>query len=70
MNIDLRLDPPTYYVPGSKTHKVSSWLMHENAPKVEMPEALRRRLDKMKKEGYSMSKEPILVVEDLNSTLK
>ena len=51
LNIDLRLDPPTYYVPGSKTHKVSSWLMHENAPKVEMPEALRRRLDKMKKEG-------------------
>lgn len=51
LNIDLRLDPPTYYVPGSKTHKVSSWLMNENAPKVEMPEALRRRLDKMKKEG-------------------
>lgn len=51
LNSDLRLDPPTYYVPGSKTHKVSSWLMHENAPKVEMPEALRRRLDKMKKEG-------------------
>lgn len=51
LNIDLRLDPPTYYVPGSKTHKVSSWLMHENAQKVEMPEALRRRLDKMKKEG-------------------
>ncbi|WP_415967616.1 ABC transporter ATP-binding protein [Faecalitalea cylindroides] len=51
LNIDLRLDPPTYYVPSSKTHKVSSWLMHENAPKVEMPEALRRRLDKMKKEG-------------------
>lgn len=51
LNIDLRLDQPTYYVPGSKTHKVSSWLMHENAPKVEMPEALRRRLDKMKKEG-------------------
>lgn len=51
LNIDLRVDPPTYYVPGSKTHKVSSWLMHENAPKVEMPEALKRRLDKMKKEG-------------------
>lgn len=70
LNIDLRLDPPTYYVPGSKTHKVSSWLMHENAPKVEMPEALRRRLDKMKKEGYSMSKEPILVVEDLKQYFK
>ena len=38
-------------VPGSDTHKVASWLMHEKAPKVEMPESLRNRLDKMKKEG-------------------
>lgn len=50
LNIDLRLDPPTFYVPGSKTHKVSSWLMHENAPKVEMPKELKKRLEKMKKE--------------------
>lgn len=37
-------------VPGSKTHKVASWLMHEKAPKVSMPESLRKRLDKMKVE--------------------
>ena len=38
-------------VPGSKTHKVASWLMHEKAPKVEMPESLKKRLEKMKVEG-------------------
>lgn len=51
LNIDLRLDPPMFDVPGSSTHKVASWLMHEKAPKVTMPKALRNRLDKMKKEG-------------------
>lgn len=51
LNIDLRLDPPMFDVPGSKTHKVASWLMHEKAPKVEMPESLKRRIAKMKKEG-------------------
>lgn len=51
LNIDLRIDPPMFDVPGSDTHKVASWLMHEKAPKVEMPESLRNRLDKMKKEG-------------------
>ncbi|MDM8196804.1 ABC transporter ATP-binding protein [Massilimicrobiota timonensis] len=51
LNIDLRLDPPMFDVPGSETHKVASWLMHEKAPKVEMPESLKRRIEKMKKEG-------------------
>lgn len=51
LNIDLRLDPPMFDVPGSKTHKVASWLMHEKAPKVEMPESLKKRIAKMEKEG-------------------
>ena len=38
-------------VPGSSSHKVASWLMHENAPHVEMPAALRKRLEKMRKGG-------------------
>ncbi|WP_296879062.1 ABC transporter ATP-binding protein [Thomasclavelia sp.] len=50
LKIDLRLEPPMFDVPGSKTHKVASWLMHEKAPKVNMPESLRKRLDKMKVE--------------------
>ena len=51
LNIDLRLEPPMFKVPGSTTHKVASWLMHEKAPKVEMPTELKNRLEKMKKEG-------------------
>ncbi len=51
LNIDYRIDPPFFDVPGSSTHKVASWLMHEKAPKVEMPASLRHRLDKMKGEG-------------------
>lgn len=51
LNIDLRVDPPMFDVPGSDTHKVASWLMHEKAPKVEMPESLKNRIEKMKKEG-------------------
>lgn len=51
LNIDYRLEPPMFDVEGSDTHKVASWLMHPNAPKVDMPESLKARLDKMKKEG-------------------
>ena len=49
LNIDYRLDPPMFPVGESKTHKVASWLMHENAPKVEMPEALKQRIEGMKR---------------------
>ena len=51
LKIDLRVEPPMFDVPGSSTHKVASWLMHEKAPKVEMPESLKNRLEKMKSEG-------------------
>ncbi len=51
LNIDLRLEPPLFDVEGSDTHKVASWLMHPNAPKVEMPIELQNKLDKMKKEA-------------------
>ena len=51
LNIDLRIEPPMFKVPGSTTHKVASWLMHEKDPKVEMPVELKNRLEKMKKEG-------------------
>ncbi len=50
LNIDLRMEPPMFDVEGSNTHKVASWLMHPNAPKVEMPEALKKRIELMKQE--------------------
>ncbi|WP_249028835.1 ABC transporter ATP-binding protein [Tannockella kyphosi] len=51
LNIDYRIEPPMFNVEGSKTHQVATWLMHPNAPKVEMPKSLKLRLEKMKKEG-------------------
>lgn len=51
LNIDLRIEPPMFDVPGSTSHKVASWLMHEKAPHVEMPASLKKRIEKMKKEG-------------------
>ena len=51
LKIDFRKEPPMFDVPGSSSHKVASWLMHENAPHVEMPAALRKRLEKMRKGG-------------------
>ncbi|ONI39591.1 peptide ABC transporter ATP-binding protein [Candidatus Epulonipiscium fishelsonii] len=50
LNIDYRLEPPMFDVEGSNTHKVASWLMHPNAPKVDMPQELRKKIDKMLKE--------------------
>ena len=49
LKIDYRMEPPMFDVPGSTTHKVASWLMHKNAPKVEMPESLKQRIEAMKR---------------------
>ncbi|MCD7840717.1 MAG: ABC transporter ATP-binding protein [Erysipelotrichaceae bacterium] len=51
LNIDKRIDPPLFPVPGSDTHFCASWLMHEKAPHVDMPESLQRRIANMKKEA-------------------
>lgn len=51
LNIDFRMEPPLFDVEGSSTHKVASWLMHENAPKVDMPVMLKKKIEKMKKEA-------------------
>jgi oligopeptide transport system ATP-binding protein len=45
LNIDFEEEPPVFRI--SDTHSVASWLGHPDAPKVEMPEALRRRIEKM-----------------------
>jgi oligopeptide transport system ATP-binding protein len=44
LQIDHQLEPPPFYL--SDTHWAATWLLHPNAPKVEMPEILRRRLEK------------------------
>lgn len=49
LNIDFREFPPQFNVGGK--HRVSSWLLDERAPKVEMPKELSLRIEKMKKEA-------------------
>lgn len=48
LNIDFKKEPPMFNVGGK--HRVASWLAHENAPKIEMPSGLKRRIDKMLQE--------------------
>ena len=49
LNIDYREEPPQYDVGGQ--HRVASWLCDNKAPKVELPEQLVEKLEKMKKEA-------------------
>ena len=49
LNIDDRLMPPMFRV--TDTHYAATWLLHENAPKVEMPPELKERILRMKREA-------------------
>ncbi|MBP0968637.1 MAG: ABC transporter ATP-binding protein [Oscillospiraceae bacterium] len=49
LNIDYREEPPMYDVGGQ--HRVASWLCDPRAPKVDVPEELQVRIEKMKKEA-------------------
>ncbi|MDC3417205.1 ABC transporter ATP-binding protein [Aquibacillus salsiterrae] len=45
MKIDTEMEPPLFKV--SDTHYAATWLLHENAPKVEPPLAVKRRMEGM-----------------------
>ncbi|MGN0379128.1 MAG: ABC transporter ATP-binding protein [Butyrivibrio sp.] len=47
MEIDFEQQPPFFWV--SPTHKAATWLLHPNAPKVEPPEIVTERIERMKK---------------------
>ena len=49
LNIDNRLEPTMFKI--SDTHYAATWLLHENAPKIEMPAELKQRIDRMLKEA-------------------
>ncbi len=51
MNIDFKEEPPMFKV--TDTHYAATWLLHENAPKVEMPQELRNKINIMLKEAMS-----------------
>ncbi|MBB5325557.1 oligopeptide transport system ATP-binding protein [Anoxybacillus tepidamans] len=57
MKIDFELEPPMFKI--SDTHYAATWLLHPDAPKVEPPEAVKKRLRKLS----SNYPQPIIVKE-------
>ncbi len=49
LGIDFRLEPPMFQI--TDTHFAATWLLHGNAPKVEMPAELRERMRRLLKEA-------------------
>ena len=49
MEIDFEMQPPMYEV--SPTHFAATWLLHPNAPKVEIPKIITERIQRMKERG-------------------
>ena len=49
MEIDFEMQPPMYEV--SPTHYAATWLLHPNAPKVEIPKIITERIKRMKERG-------------------
>ncbi len=45
LGIDFKKEPPMFKI--SDTHYAATWLLHEKAPKVTMPEELKKRIDMM-----------------------
>ena len=48
LEIDFELEPPLFEV--SPTHYAATWLLHPNAPKVEMPALIKARIERLKEE--------------------
>ena len=48
LDIDFELEPPLFDI--TETHSAATWLLHPNAPKVEMPSLIKARIERMKKE--------------------
>ena len=46
MAIDFEQEPPMFRI--SDTHSAATWLLHPNAPKIEMPESVSARIKRMK----------------------
>lgn len=49
LKADWKEQPPMFKV--TDTHFAATWLLDERAPKIEMPEELKRRIERMKKEA-------------------
>lgn len=49
LKIDTEMEPPLFKV--SDTHYAATWLLHENAPKIELPESVKMRIQGISKTG-------------------
>ena len=49
LEIDYEMEPPMFRL--SPTHMAATWLLHPDAPKVDMPESLKERIRRMKEAG-------------------
>ena len=49
LEIDFEIDPPLFEI--TPTHYAATWLLHPNAPKVEMPKIITERIQRMKERG-------------------
>jgi len=49
LKIDFEQQPPMFQV--SDTHYAATWLLHPDAPKVELPKVIRERIERMKAKG-------------------
>lgn len=49
LKIDEKADPPMFRV--SETHRAATWLLHPDAPKIELPPELKARLERARKEA-------------------
>ena len=49
MEIDFEMQPPMFQ--ASPTHYAATWLLHPNAPKVEIPKIITERIKRMKERG-------------------
>ena len=48
LKVDFEIQPPLFKV--SETHYAATWLLHPDAPKVEMPKIIRDRVERLQKE--------------------
>ena len=48
LEIDFEIEPPLFEITPS--HSAATWLLHPNAPKAEMPQIIKDRIERMKKE--------------------
>lgn len=52
MQIDFEMQPPMFQI--SETHKAATWLLHPDAPKVEMPHIITERIERMLKKSQEV----------------